>query len=166
MSGKDNPSDSLLRSALEFTDVHDSVSVTKILEESAAAHIEKIKECHQKIKEGKEPNYSIGGKLIRTEGLKESLMRATDPSTMAHRKNEFLEEEAKHAAETPDIDALSPALLTSFYSLRLIKTRDTKIKMLQVVNYFRAVQRILSLEMKHMVTRERAQGDKDDIIEA
>ena len=45
LSGKDNPIDSLLKSAIEFTDVNDSSSINKILEEVAAEHMQKIKDC-------------------------------------------------------------------------------------------------------------------------
>ena len=46
---------------------------------------------------------------------------------------------AKRYAGLPDVDALNLSLLKSFYALRLLKTRDTKIKLMQTVNYFRAI---------------------------
>ena len=41
-SGVDNPVDTLLKSAFDLTDVQDSVTVNKIMEESASSHIKKI----------------------------------------------------------------------------------------------------------------------------
>ena len=49
--------------------------------------------------------------------------------------------------------------------LRILETRKSKLKLLQYVNYFRAVQRVLALDLKQFVTREKALGDKKDIIE-
>jgi len=42
LSGSENPLDALLKSALENTDVNDSVSINKILEDSTSFHIQKI----------------------------------------------------------------------------------------------------------------------------
>ena len=57
------------------------------------------------------------------------------------------------------------SLVKNFYSLRLLKCRDTKQKLLSLVNYFRAVQRVLALDLKEHVTREKAVGDRGDLIE-
>ena len=42
LSGTENDIDTLLKSAFDFTDINDSVSINKILEESAQAHMQKI----------------------------------------------------------------------------------------------------------------------------
>jgi hypothetical protein len=55
----------------------------------------------------------------------------------------------------PNVDALSMNLTKCYYSLRLIKTRKLKIKLLHVMNYFRAIQRILALDVRDFATRER-----------
>jgi hypothetical protein len=156
LSGKENPVDSLLKSALEFTDVNDSVSVNKILDDATNAHAKKVRECQKKIKEGKNPIKVISGKDQGTKGLKESLIKATDPESLKEDRNEFNEAQAKRYADTPDVDQLNTSLLKSYYSLRLLKTRKMKIKLLHTVNYFRAVQRILAFEMRSYVTKERA----------
>ena len=49
--------------------------------------------------------------------------------------------------------------------LRILETRRSKLKLLQVVNYFRAVQRLLALDLKEFVTREKAVGEMKDVIE-
>ena len=52
--------------------------------------------------------------------------------------------------------------LKGFYTLRLIKTRDSKIKLLSVLNYFRAIQRLLTLDMKEFYSRERSLGETSE----
>ena len=49
LSGRDNDIDSLLKNAFDFTDVNDSVSINKMLEDSANAHVQKVVKLQQKI---------------------------------------------------------------------------------------------------------------------
>ena len=56
-------------------------------------------------------------------------------------------------------------LVKNYYALRLLKSRDYKHKLLSLVNYFRAVQRILALDLKEHLTREKSTGDRGDLIE-
>lgn len=65
----------------------------------------------------------------------------------------------------PPVDNLSHNLTRCYYTLRLIRTRDLKIKLFHVVNYFRSIQRVLAFDMREMLTRERALGDKRDILD-
>lgn len=46
-----------------------------------------------------------------------------------------------------------------------MKAREYKQKLLSVVNYFRAVQRILALDLKEHVTREKGIGERKDLVE-
>ena len=64
-----------------------------------------------------------------------------------------------------NIDQLNQSLVKNFYSLRLLRSREIKQKLTSLVNYFRAVQRILALDLKEHVTREKAVGDRGDLIE-
>ena len=57
------------------------------------------------------------------------------------------------------------SLVKNYYSLRLLKSRDYKQKLLSLVNYFRAVQRILAFDLKEHVTREKSLGEEKDVIE-
>lgn len=86
LSDKDNHLDALLKSALEFADVNDSNSVNKILDDASNAHILKVKNCQQKIKEGKLPFQVIKGKEINTTGVKDSLLKATEPENIKEDK--------------------------------------------------------------------------------
>ena len=63
------------------------------------------------------------------------------------------------------MDPLNQAVVRNYYTLRLLKTRECKIKLMSITNYFRAVQRILALDLKEFVTREKAIGEQKDVIE-
>jgi hypothetical protein len=65
--------------------------------------------------------------------------------------------------EIPDVNPLNINTLKAFYSLRLIKTRDTKVKLLGVLNYFRGIQRILTFDLKEFHTRERSLGEFSEL---
>ena len=39
----------------------------------------------------------------------------------------------------PNVDPLSHSLTRCFYTLRLVKTRDYKVKLIAALNYFRAI---------------------------
>ena len=64
------------------------------------------------------------------------------------------------------VDPLKQHLIKSFYTLRLLKCRDTKAKMIQALNYFRGVQRRLAHDVREFFTRERALGGQvyDDAL--
>ena len=64
-----------------------------------------------------------------------------------------------------NIDQLNMSLVKNYYSLRLLKSREYKHKLLSLVNYFRAVQRILAFDLKEHVTREKSIGESKDLIE-
>ena len=57
-----------------------------------------------------------------------------------------------------NIDPLKSHLVKSYYALRLLKTRGMKAKLLQALNYFRAVQKRLAFDVRQFFTRERALG--------
>ena len=65
----------------------------------------------------------------------------------------------------PNVDALRFNLTKCYYSLRLIKTRKVKIQLLHVMNYFRAIQRILAHDVREFLTREKAMGDQKDLLD-
>jgi len=51
-------------------------------------------------------------------------------------------------------------LITAFYVLRHMKSRDYKIKLLYCLNYFRSVQKRMMLDLREFGTRERIYGDQ------
>lgn len=70
LSSNDNPIDHLLKGAFDITDVHDQVSVNRILEEAASAHITKITAMQHKIIQGDlHAHKQISGKDMHTVGL-------------------------------------------------------------------------------------------------
>ena len=80
LSSNDNPIDQLLKGAFDVTDVHDQVSINRILEEAASAHIAKITAIQHKIIQGDFNSHKqIKGKDIHTVGLQSSLQAAVNP---------------------------------------------------------------------------------------
>ena len=70
----------------------------------------------------------------------------------------------KKYSEINNVDQLNLSLVKCYYSLRYLKIRNCKKKLLSVVNYFRSVQRILALDLKQFVTREKGIGEEKDMI--
>ncbi len=50
-------------------------------------------------------------------------------------------------------------LITAYYILRHMKSRDYKIKLLYCLNYFRSIQKRMVLDLREFGTRERIYGD-------
>jgi len=46
-------------------------------------------------------------------------------------------------------------LIVSYYTLRFMKSRDAKTRILYALNFFRAIQKRLSLDLREFGTRER-----------
>ena len=111
----------------------------------------------------------VKGSEARVTGVIESMKVAANPEMMRDRPktemNEIAAAQQKKFSEIQNVDPLNFNLTKNFYMLRLLETRKNKIKLLQVVNYFRAVQRMLSFDLKEFVTREKAVGNMPDIIE-
>ena len=83
LSASDNPIDSLLKGAFDATDVHDQVSINKILEEASSAHIAKIQAMQHKIIQGEAVQVTaISGKDIDTAGVQASLSAAVKPESV------------------------------------------------------------------------------------
>jgi hypothetical protein len=59
------------------------------------------------------------------------------------------------------LEPIPTHIVKSYYTLRHLKMREKKIKLLHVLNYFRAIQRRITLDMKEMGTRDRVMGDLD-----
>lgn len=53
-------------------------------------------------------------------------------------------------------------LVQSHNTLRYMESRDTKIKIQYSLNYFRAIQKRLMLDLREFGTRERILGDVSD----
>lgn len=66
-------------------------------------------------------------------------------------------------AEIPMIEPMPNHIIKAYYTLRLLKARDHKIKLLHVLNYFRAIQKRLALDISEFYTREKAVGDLEII---
>jgi len=61
------------------------------------------------------------------------------------------------------LDPMPTHIIKAYYNLRLLKSRDFKIKLLSTLNYFRAVQRTLCNDLRELNSRDRVTGDIDFI---
>jgi hypothetical protein len=50
---------------------------------------------------------------------------------------------------------MAPHLLTSYYTLRYVKSRDAKTRILYTLNYFRVIQKRLALDLREFASRDR-----------
>lgn len=50
-------------------------------------------------------------------------------------------------------------MIHAYYILRHMKSRDYKTKMMYSLNYFRAIQKRMMLDLREFATRERILGD-------
>lgn len=57
-----------------------------------------------------------------------------------------------------NVDPLKQNLIKSYYTLRLLKSREAKSRLIQALNYFRGVQKRLAFDVREFFTRERALG--------
>lgn len=116
-----------------------------------------------------EAHVNIKGSEIHTKGLLTSLKNATKPEELREVKMDAQTEaninQMKRYSEIQNVDPLNQSVVRNYYTLRLLKTRECKIKLLSIVNYFRAIQRTLALDLKEFVTREKAIGETKDGIE-
>ena len=142
----------------------------KIIEDAASSHNKKIVCMQQRILNGDlEAHINIRGSDSDTKGLHTSLKNATKPESLRDNvmdaQTEATINQMKRYSEIQNVDPLNQTIVRNFYTLRLLKTRGCKIKLLSLVNYFRAIQRTLALDLKEFVTREKAVGESKDRIE-
>jgi len=122
----------------------------------------------QRVVQGEtDPNKQIRGKDAGSTGLQASLKAAVHPESVNVNRPEsdLNKASVRRYDHIQNIDILNVSLIKNYNSLRLLKSREYKQKLLTIVNYFRAVQRILALDLKEHVTREKAVGERADLIE-
>lgn len=149
----DNPVDSLLTSAMNFLDVNDLATVNKILEETARLHQQQTKELAAGV--SFKTNYAATSNNDVSANIKNHFASAI--------KGEIRRENGLKKA--PQLSNLSlkhmpQHLITAYYVLRHMKSRDYKIKLLYCLNYFRSVQKRMMLDLREFGTRERIYGDQ------
>ena len=171
-----NPIDSLLKFSMEFLDVQDLPSVNKILEETSRAQyfdIKKkvpLKKDKKKVHGGVEYSEDVAmfeqftgalgeeGAPIGKEEENES------NKLMSGYNNPQGKDGGEASAAKNQFSAMPTHLLNSYYLLRHMRTRDIKIKLLSTLNYFRAVQKRLTLDMREFATRDRVMGNMEYVL--
>ncbi len=59
-------------------------------------------------------------------------------------------------------DPIPTHLIKSYYSIRLLKSREAKIKLLHVLNCFRSLQKRIALDLKENFSRNKKQITPND----
>ena len=111
-------------------DVNEAGAANKILEDAATAHIRKVRgyfsDMSQKSVKQPHTGASTAEEAIlraaaRGEGKQKTLAESDEPSTYdAAKVEEYLQ----------NVDPLKQNLIKSFYTLRLLKSREIKVKMI------------------------------------
>ena len=126
--------------------MNDSAAVNKILEESSITHAKRA--INRNLLRSEDPRFQSKDAELE-ENLRNAVLRAG------------LSLETVKQAEIPLIEPISAHVIKAYYTLRLLRSRDIKIKLLHTLNYFRSIQKRLTLDVKEYYTRERAIGDID-----
>lgn len=66
-------------------------------------------------------------------------------------------------AELPMIEPIQTHVIKAYYTMKMLKAREFKIKLLHTLNYFRSIQKRLSLDVSEYYSREKAIGDLEII---
>jgi hypothetical protein len=76
------------------------------------------------------------------------------------------ESKKEGAVEHQILEPMPPHMIKAYYSLRLLKSRDMKLKLLHSLNYFRSVQKRIAHDTREFTTRDRAMGGVETLDEA
>ena len=144
----------LLKSALDFLDVNDAAAVNKILDEAANSHAKRAMKRNPLRSEGKKVNKAGSEYVTKDVELEEALKGTLRKEDEALRIEEV---------EEPLLEPLPSHIVKGYYTLRHLKARNFKIKLLHALNYMRSVQRRLTYDMLEMGTRDKLMGDVEVI---
>ena len=142
--------------------MNEASAAIKILEDSARAHSQKVKSYFRELS-SKTPSVSLPSPDDMLEGtLKEATLGDGASQEGAGKDNDIAHYgDQSILSYLERIDPLRPELVKSYYKLRLLKKRKLKERLLQALNYFRAVQKRLAFDVREFYTRERALGGRD-----
>ncbi len=162
----ENPPDKLLESGMNYLDVNDLATVNRINEDNALLHQQNSKRVLKR-----NPHFQERAKVITTNDGEKKIQIDYMPlqnkvDAMANTQQHLLRavqdiDELSGEPEPPlhiprtTLRFLPSHLLTSYYTLRFINSRDCKTKLLYSLNYYRAIQKRLALDLREFATRER-----------
>jgi len=139
----ENPIDSLLQSSFDFIDVNEAGATNKILEDASLSHLRKVKQYFTEISLLKSQESPSQAESTEKQILSQAIQRnSSNISKMSVESKQ--DEHSNHSSSKiegflQNVDPLKQNLIKSYYTLRLLKQRDMKCKMMQALNYFRAV---------------------------
>ena len=165
-----------MRSGLNFLDVHDLASVNRLNEDNAILHQQAVKKLHAhnphnqiKVKVvtssngDRKTNYNLTelkSMSNEAEQVDKHLLGAVQGQGIAAEMGQGKTEVYRPAPEPTSVSraglkATPQHLLVSYYTLRFMKSKDAKTRILYALNYFRAMQKRISLDLREFGTRER-----------
>ena len=172
-----NPVDNLTAAAMNFLDVTDLASVNRINEDNALLHQEAVKRlfaynAHDMVLQKTASSSNDGDRKFavnlqeyanssnQAAQMDKHLMSAVQgggvASEMGGGRNEpHRPAERLAAVSRSGLRSTPQHLLVSFLTLRYMRSRDCKTRILYALNFCRAVQKRLSLDLREFGTRER-----------
>jgi len=153
----------MLISAFEFIDVNEMGAANKILEDSATAHVGKVRAYFTEISQkttwaGHEDQGAAVEAILRDATLGESAAAQAKKASAGRVDEPSQYNPAKAEEYLRNIDPMKQHLIKSYYSLRLLKSREIKARLIQALNYYRGVQKRLAHDVREFFTRERGLG--------
>lgn len=133
--------DSLLKSSFDFLDVNDASAVNKILDDASVTH------SHN---HSRNPLRSEENSYVTEEQELENILKLAINKESGSKSSFALE---------PLIEPIPVHVVKGYYTLRYFKSRQYKKELISALNYYRSVQRRLTLDMLEMGTRDRIMGD-------
>jgi hypothetical protein len=132
--------DSLLKSNFNLLDVNDSSAVSKILDDASVLHTQRAQK--------RNPLRDEAGNFLIT--VEKEIEDNLNLAVSKEGKAKSLEFEIE-----PLIEPIPVHIVNGFYTLRYLKSRDYKSKLLNALNYYREIQRRLTCDMIEMGSRDR-----------
>ncbi|CDW82479.1 UNKNOWN [Stylonychia lemnae] len=164
LAGEQNPIDECLRLSLDLINVQDVTNVNLILESLSTIHHDKL--IHGDIK----ADFLLQNAFVKEQDRVDKIDEAHvftegEVSFLSifkgclKTKSEYEDISDPEPLQNTSILQVPQHLLFSLYMLKYIKARDSKIKLLYVLNAFRAIQKRMVIELREMGTRDRVMGD-------
>lgn len=170
-----NPADNLVRAGMNLLDLNDLASVNRINEDNATLHQQSVKKL-----DSHNPHDQIKVKVLTTQdGHKQLSVNLTEmksmsneaeqvekhllgavqgkgiASEMGNAKSEVYGELPPERPAKAVLRVTPQHLLVSYYTLRFMQSKDSKTKILYTLNFFRSIQKRISLDLREFGTRER-----------
>jgi hypothetical protein len=145
--------DSLLQLSFNLSDVHNLTLVTDTLQEKASFYSLSYNRNDSNIQTPMQILKNLShGEEVQLESYFQTQTFNTTPDIKKKEDPAGIEKKC------------GVHLVQGYLSLRILKMREMKQKILYGLNYFRSIQRTLALDLREMGTRDRVMGDVDIVL--